>query len=367
MNSMRFVMVGGFLGAGKTTTLGRLARYYMARGQRVGVVTNDQAEDLVDTHSLRSQGLRVEEVAGACFCCRFDDLMGKVECLGKNERPDVILAEPVGSCTDLVATVVQPLKDLYGDRFSVAPYPVLFKPSHGLKILRDEPGSGFSPKAAYIFRKQLEEADAIVVNRIDELSPAAVTELSDLVAAQFPGVPVLRMSAKTGQGFEALTELLDQQGQFGRRILDIDYDVYAEGEAELGWLNSSAQVRAAAPFALDDLLLDVVGQLQGALAGRGAEVAHLKAIGLSEGFFGVANLVSSGMRPELSLPSHSAVKEADVIVNARVALDPAVLQQEVERVLREACAARSARLQFHKTQSFRPGRPQPTHRYAAAK
>jgi G3E family GTPase len=364
---MRFVMVGGFLGAGKTTTLGRLARHYIARGQRVGVVTNDQAEDLVDTHSLRAQGLPVEEVAGACFCCRFDDLMGKVECLGRSERPDVILAEPVGSCTDLVATVVQPLKDLYGERFRVAPYAVLFKPSHGLKILRNEAGSGFSPKAAYIFHKQLEEADAVAINRVDELPPQAVAELAGLVAAQYPGVPVLRLSAKTGQGFEGLTQLLDQEGEFGRRILDIDYDVYAEGEAELGWLNSSAHVKSAAPFALDELLLETVTRLQTALAARGAEVAHLKAIGLSEGYFGVANLVSSATRPELSLPSHSRVLEADLIVNARVALDPAVLQQEVEQVLRAVCAARSAELRLHKTQSFRPGRPQPTHRYAEAK
>jgi Ni2+-binding GTPase involved in maturation of urease and hydrogenase len=365
---MRFVMVGGFLGAGKTTALGRLARHYMARGQRVGVVTNDQAENLVDTHSLRAQGLPVQEVAGACFCCRFDDLMGKVECLNQSERPDVILAEPVGSCTDLVATVVQPLKDLYGDRFSVAPYPVLFKPSHGLKILRGEAGSGFSPKAAYIFRKQLEEADAIVLNRLDELTQDAVAELARLVGAQYPGVPVLRLSAKTGQGFEGLIELLDQQGQFGRRILDIDYDIYAEGEAELGWLNSSAHVSAAAPFALDDLLLEIVTRLQTSLASAGAEVAHLKAIGLSEGYFGVANLVSSGTKPELSLPSRSQVKEADVIVNARVALDPAVLREQVERVLLQSvCAGRSATLKIHNTQSFRPGRPQPTHRYAAAK
>ena len=48
-------------------------------GQRVGLVTNDQAQDLVDTNSLRAQGFPVEEVAGACFCCRFDDLVGKVE------------------------------------------------------------------------------------------------------------------------------------------------------------------------------------------------------------------------------------------------------------------------------------------------
>src|SRR4029077_6746303 len=137
-----------------------------------------QAQDLVDTTSLRAQGFAVEEVAGACFCCRLDDLVGKVGRLQTADRPDVILAEPVGSCTDLVATVVQPLRDLYGDRFEVAPYAVLFKPSQGLRILRNETGSGFSPKAAYIFRKQLEEADAVVINRIDELAPAALEELA---------------------------------------------------------------------------------------------------------------------------------------------------------------------------------------------
>src|SRR5262249_41665231 len=284
--------------------------------------------------------------------------------LQENKRPDVILAEPVGSCTDLVATVVQPLRDLYGQRFQVAPYPVLFKPSHGLRILRNEADSGFFPKAAYIFRKQLEEADAIVINRIDELSQARRAEPTDLVTASYPEVPVLRMSAKTGEGFEALTELLDQHGNFGRKILDIDYDVYAEGEAELGWLNSSVHLTAPKPFALDAFLLDVVGKLQASLSELGAEVAHLKAIGLWEASFGVANLVSSATQPELSLPSHGNVQEADVIVNARVALAPEVLEERVRQAVVAACQTRQARPEFRKTQSFRPGRPQPTHRYA---
>jgi G3E family GTPase len=367
MDHLRFIMVGGFLGAGKTTTLARLARFYRDRGQRVGLVTNDQAQDLVDTHSLRAQGFPVEEVAGACFCCRFDDLMSRVESLNAHERPHVILAEPVGSCTDLVATVVQPLKDLFGERFSVAPYAVIFKPSHGLRILRKETGAGFSPKAAYIFRKQLEEADAILLNRIDELSPAETEELTGLVTGQFPGAPLLRVSAKTGQGFEAVTELLDQQGDFGRRILNIDYDIYAEGEAELGWLNSSVRVSAANPFALDELLLMIVQRLKTALAGSKAEVAHLKAIGLWEGFFGVANLVSNHSLPELSLPSHSQVREADVIVNARVALDPAELERLVRAMVETVGRERGIEVKFIKTQSFRPGRPTPTHRYATVK
>src|SRR5262245_6229203 len=134
---IRFIMVGGFLGAGKTTTLGRLAKFYQARGQKVGVVTNDQAQDLVDTNLFRAQGFAVQEVPGACFCCRFDELVGRIGSLQESDRPDVILAEPVGSCTDLVATVVQPLKDLYGARFEIAPYAVLFKPSHGVRILKN--------------------------------------------------------------------------------------------------------------------------------------------------------------------------------------------------------------------------------------
>ncbi len=364
---MRFIMVGGFLGAGKTTALARLGQHYRKQGMRVGLVTNDQAQALVDTTSLRGQGFAVEEVAGACFCCRFDELVGKVEQLEESERPDVILAEPVGSCTDLVATVVQPLKDLYGGRFRVAPYAVLFKPSHGLRILRDEQGAGFSPKAAYIFRKQLEEADAILLNRVDEMPPVEREGLAELVRREYPGVPVLPVSAKTGEGFAAYIQLLDQQGPFGRKILDIDYDVYAEGEAELGWLNGSVRVEAATLFALDELLLEVVTRLREALSGPGQEIAHLKAIGLWEGVFGVANLVSSGTEPELSLPSRARVPEADVIVNARVAADPALLEEEVRRALEAVCRERQARAVFHTMQSFRPGRPQPTHRYAAAK
>ncbi|MBP3955243.1 cobalamin biosynthesis protein P47K [Gemmata sp. G18] len=364
----RFVMVGGFLGAGKTTALGRLARLYQSQGKRVGVVTNDQAHDLVDTNTFRGQGIAVEEVPGACFCCRFDDLVGRVGALEASERPDVILAEPVGSCTDLVATVVQPLKDLYAGRFEVAPYAVLFKPSHGIRILRNQSAGGFSPKAAYIFKKQLEEADAIVINRIDELDPPAIEELSRLLGEQFPGTPVLRVSATTGAGFDALAELLDQTGAFGRKILDIDYDTYAEGEAELGWLNATARLTSDAPFDLDALLTAILGDLATVCRALGGEVAHLKLIGMDDASaFAVGNVISSDTAPKLSLPSGLRPREADLIVNARVAIDPAVLEAEVKRVVAVQCALAGVIADFRTSQSLRPGRPVPTHRYTEAK
>jgi hypothetical protein len=241
---------------------------------------------------------------------------------------------------------------------------VILKPSHGLRVLRNEEKAGFSPKAAYILKKQLEEADAILINRIDELSPEAVEELSSVLKDQHPDVPVLRISAKSGEGFGVLTEFLAQDGDFGRRVLDIDYDIYAEGEAELGWLNSSQAVAAEEKFSLDEFLLEIVRDLKTDLLAAGAEPAHLKTIGLWEGFFGVANLISSDTEPELSLPSNCDVKDAELIVNARVACDPAVLQPIVEQVLDRVCAARGAMIANQQTQSFRPGRPVPTHRFA---
>lgn len=366
--TVRFVMVGGFLGAGKTTTLARLARMAIAGGKRVGVVTNDQAHDLVDTNTFRGQGLAVEEVPGACFCCRFDDLVARVGSLEEAERPDVIFAEPVGSCTDLVATVIQPLKDLYVGRFEVAPYAVLFKPSHGIRILKNLAGGGFSPKAAYIFKKQLEEADAILINRIDEIDPPQVEELTRLLDEQFPDTPVLHVSARTGQGFDALGELLEQRGAFGRKILEIDYDTYAEGEAELGWLNATARLTAASPFDLDALLTAILVRLSEACRERGGEVAHLKVIGMDDaGAFGVGNVVSNDTGATLSLPSNLTPKEAELIVNARVAIDPAVLEADVRKVVAEECAEMGVTAEFRNSQSLRPGRPVPTHRYTAVK
>ncbi len=358
----RFIMIGGFLGAGKTTTVGRLARHYMSQGLKVGIVTNDQTTDLVDTHSLRSQGFDVGEVAGSCFCCNFNELTSTVERLSEALLPDVVLAEPVGSCTDLVATVIRPLVQVYQRPFDVAPYGVILKPSHGAKILRKEARGGFSPKAEYIFRKQLEEADFILINRIDEISPTEVQELAELLDEEFPGRPVLRMSARTGDGFDSLVEFLDQRGEFGRRLMDLDYDIYAEGEAELGWLNSQALVESDTPFDLDALLLDLIARLQSRFAETGAETAHLKTIGLCDGTYAVANLVSSFTAPELSLPSRAQVRSAHVVVNARVATDPDQLATLVRSELAAACAAIGAQHVIQTLQSFRPGRPVPTHR-----
>src|SRR6186713_1163458 len=101
----QYFMIGGFLGAGKTTAVAALAHWLTKQGLRVGLITNDQGSELVDTAMLRARGFSTEEIPGGCFCCRFNSLVDAASKLTEATRPAVFIAEPVGSCTDLVATV----------------------------------------------------------------------------------------------------------------------------------------------------------------------------------------------------------------------------------------------------------------------
>ena len=360
----RFIMIGGFLGAGKTTTIARLAHHYQSQGKRVGIVTNDQATDLVDTNLLRSQGFDVGEVAGSCFCCNFNELTRTMEGLGETELPEIVIAEPVGSCTDLVATVIRPLQSVYSQPFDIAPYGVILKPSHGLKILKGTSKGGFSPQAEYIFRKQIEEADFVIINRIDELSEELIEELASLLELNFPGIPCLRISASTGQGFDAFSEYLDLKGVFGKRVMEVDYDVYAQGEAELGWLNAQAVLNSKDPFKLDDFIITLLDRINLSLGQHSAEVAHLKVIGMVDGQYAVGNLVSSASTSKLSIGSGMATTTANLVINARVAVDPESLTKTIEETLHVVCLEYGVSETINTLQSFRPGRPVPTHRLA---
>lgn len=362
MKPIRFLMIGGFLGAGKTTTIGRLASHYVAQGKNVALVTNDQAYDLVDTHTLRAQGFQVGEVPGACFCCKFDDLIDTVGALSDERTPDIVIAEPVGSCTDLVATVIQPMRELFGDRFEMGPLVVLLKPVHGKKILAEQKGKGFSPKAEYIFLKQLEEADAIAVNKIDRLSEQEQQELISLIERRFENVSAFGISAREGSGFEQLVDACEQPPRSRDGMMDVDYVTYAEGEAELGWLNCQTKAESNEKFDLDGLVLKMVERIGSGLKSAGCEIAHLKVLGQTLNDSAVANLVGSSVESELSLASEIKTMAADLLVNARVAASPEQLETMVNEVTNELSAELGVNLTVGNMQSFRPGKPEPTHR-----
>jgi len=363
MKSVKLLLVGGFLGAGKTTLLYRTAMELIKSGKRVGLVTNDQAPDLVDTQMLNSHGLEVSEVAGSCFCCNFNGLIDAAKSLcGKSDSVDVLLAEPVGSCTDLSATIVQPIKDRYASVFSIGPLSVLIDPIRTMAVL----GKGQSllhPSAAYIYRKQLEEADRIVVNKSDLLDSDNREELTELLNREFPEARISFISSKTGEGVEDwLRDVINEQDS-GKRLLNIDYDTYAEGEAVLGWLNAQFGLSCEEDYDWLDFSRSYMEALQKWFQAANAQVGHVKLFLSAGGRSLTANLTATD-GPILIQQADGPfqAKSADMTFNARVQMDPDQLQRVILETLQECLPDVS--VETHGIRSLRPGRPQPTFRYS---
>ena len=366
----RYIMIGGFLGAGKTTAVGKLAKRLSERGLRVGLITNDQGRNLVDTTTLRSQGFATEEIPGGCFCCRFNSLVDAAQKLIEHSRPEVFIAEPVGSCTDLVATVTYPLRRLYGENFTVAPVSVLVDPIRARRVFGLEKGGNFSEKVVYIYNKQLEEADLIVISKCDLLDAGRLDSLRAAIAAKFPRKEILAVSAREGTKLDEWFGKITSEVQAGGRAMDVDYAVYADGEALLGWLNCTVQLAAKRTFEGDAFMSELAAQVQKRLRAAKAEVAHLKMTlspdgGLGE--IGMVNLVRNDFVPELSMRLEEPVESAQLIVNLRAEAAPDVLGTAV----REGLAAASGKFATLKAtldhlEHFRPGKPMPTHRFKGA-
>lgn len=347
--------------------MGRLAKRLTDRGVRVGLITNDQGRNLVDTTMLRSQGFATEEIPGGCFCCRFNSLVDAAQRLTQSMRPEVFVTEPVGSCTDLVATVTYPLRRLYGDNFTVAPVSVLVDPIRALRVFGLEPGGNFSEKVLYIYLKQIEEADLVVISKCDLLDEARLEVLRRAIATKFPRKEILPVSARDGTNLDEWFARITSADQAAGEAMQVDYQVYADGEALLGWLNCTVQMKARKAFDADRLLKEVAGAIQKRLKRSKAEVAHLKMTlspdGSVTGEIAAVNLVRNDFVPELSYHVEGPVTGGQLIVNLRAEAAPDVLGTAVCEGL--ATAAKEfptleATLDY--LEHFRPGKPTPTHR-----
>ena len=346
---VKLIFVGGFLGSGKTTALGALARDVIRRGLRVGIVTNDQSGNLADTvivqQMLAELNVPVQEVVEGCFCCKFDDLIHQIEKI-LDHGPDILLGEPVGSCTDFVAAVAHPIKIHYRDAFTFAPFSTMVDPDRVRELLLKETESTFPEDVAYLFEKQIEEADLIVLNKSDLLNPAETDRLVKALQDRFPGKEVLVTSALKGNGMLSwLNILLSDRPGADTILRQIDYDRYAQAEAVLGWL-------------LQRLLLVIRDRLRQRKAGIG----HLKLALTSGGQSMWANLTDLGSEPQLGQVHTDATSGGTLLVNARVKLDPAELEAVVRAALAEAAESDTRQIDIVDLQCFSPAYPQPPYR-----
>ena len=339
------IPVGGFLGAGKTSLLLAAGGRLRERGHNVAILTNDQAGGLVDTAAARGMNFDAGEVAGACFCCAFTRFVEAAAALA-DRGADMILAEPVGSCTDIAATVLRPLQQDYVHLFRLAPFTVLVDAAQYSALH----AAGTNAEVAWLYRQQIAEADILAFSKCDQGAPAP--EL---------GAPALRLSARTGQGIdEWLEEVLGGRTAPGARLLvGIDYGRYARAEAELAWLNAAAWLRTRGALAPAQVAGPLVEDLDARLTQREVRIAHLKTWIESAHSWLSVSVTENGQEPGVEGDRLApAAREFRVIVNLRAQGEPEGLSEAV----REAFAALPAEVTMERMESFRPSPPRPERR-----
>ncbi|MDF1664139.1 MAG: GTP-binding protein [Planctomycetota bacterium] len=365
MSKAQYIMLGGFLGAGKTTAVLKFAEYLDSKNQKVGLITNDQSFGLVDTTMLSSHGFPVEEITGGCFCCRFTSLIDAADKLSEDSRPEVFIAEPVGSCTDLRASVSYPLRRIYGDNFRVAPLSVLVDPIRALRIHGVESGPKFSKKVIYVYKKQLEEAHFIVINKSDLIDNDRLEALQKALSEAYPKARQFVISARENKDLEPWFEAILAIEGSDDHIPEIDYDIYADGEALLGWFNTTVQISADEPFDGNVWLEQFAAELRAKLGD--IEVAHMKMTMAPlelAGDLAVLNLVRNDSAAELSHTLQDELEDAELIVNLRAEGDPDTLKIAVLSSFESLKEQTGVKFEVEHIEHFRPARPEPTHRFA---
>lgn len=343
-------LLGGFLGSGKTTAIYEAVKYLTKQNIPVAVITNDQGSHLVDGELFSHLGIPSGQVTGGCFCCNYNDLNRTIGHLMTHDRPAVIFAESVGSCTDLVATVLKPLLKQYPEW---QPTATTFADA----LLLNDETTAFDETIHYIYNKQLEEAQVIVVSKIDRLKNP--THLQTKLQARFPGKTILYQNSFDKTHIARWLDTLDTTA-FTPDLpsLEIDYDTYGAGEAKLAWLDQQLEIESPSQQARHAALA-----LCKLIAQTRHPIGHLKF--LLDGHTKISYTATSAQDPNVAAPDIATPQPAataTLLINARIQTTPETLSKYVKAALRSieqryACSIRTL------TEScFQPGYPRPTHR-----
>ena len=172
-------IVGGYLGAGKTTLVNNMLR--QAGGLRLAIMVNEFGALPIDTSLIEAADERIVSLTGGCVCCSYgEDMVSSLALLGAlDPRPDHVLLEASGvAFPGAIAGTVGLLADFALD---------------GTVVLADAETVRRRAADRYVggtVRRQLAEADLILLNKCDLAEDADA--VGAWLAEQAPDVRILR-------------------------------------------------------------------------------------------------------------------------------------------------------------------------------
>jgi Ni2+-binding GTPase involved in maturation of urease and hydrogenase len=355
----KLILLGGFLGSGKTTFMVKAASILEKKGLSVSVISNDQGDTLVDTMFSSWEGLDSHEVSGGCFCCRFPDFLDTLKAVIADKNPDVIIAEAVGSCTDLAATVINPLIQFHGETVKVKAFLTLVDGLRMQKEYLDMDLLNPVRAAEVLISHQIRESEVLVLSKSDLLDRKQTVESLEYLQKLNSRAGSFVCSSRTGEGLSSLMEesLKGFPLDFSDRI-PIDYKVYAEAEAAYGWYNGSWIIEGDDGLDPVTFSFPIMESFRNPELG---EVAHAKMLLTTPGGgLKVSYVMGHIQADDINIPE-GKVCEMQIVLNIRSACSPETIERHVAAIHASQIKEGFSIMQY-KWNSLVPAPPEPYYR-----
>jgi G3E family GTPase len=247
------LLLTGFLGAGKTTTLNRVLTRQHHR--RIGVIVNELGRIDIDTKLIKARAGDVMELAGGCVCHEVrvqSELWAAIDEVVRRSRAELVLLETTG--------IAEPWSIIDG----LEALPPGEAPAHaaGVICVVDAEAGAAQLGRHEEARAQVEAADRILLTKLDLAAPDTVVALHRALAQRNPGAERASFPATEEGAAELVPWLLDTRR--GPRAARARHG-HAHGPHEHGQLSAVAFSLEADEPLLAEPLLDVVARLGDAL------------------------------------------------------------------------------------------------------
>ena len=360
---MKIHLVGGFLGSGKTTAIANACKILSENGITTSVITNDQGQCLVDSQVIQLAEIPFAEVTGGCFCCNYNELDAQIDLLQKDYNPDEIFAEFVGSCTDLIATVLKPLlqyreSDIEQVTFSS------FVDSQLLLMHLQGKALPFKDETNYIWEKQIEEAEILIVNKVDLLSLPDFESLQTLLNSKYLSKKVLFQNSLDYNSLEKWIGIIADSPKIQEhKVIDIDYDKYGAGEANLAWLDEEIEILSQDSASVEHTY-DFIRQLSKDIMDHNMPIGHLKFFIKYNEYSAKISYTTILEKDSHNLFSSEKSDSVYLLVNARIQASPDELRKILFDNLEKMKSRDGVTVNEKFLSYFKPGFPNPIHRIA---
>ena len=313
----KFAVFSGFLGSGKTTTMMALTQWFASNGRKAAMISNDLGgPGLADNRLAQLSGCNASELTDECICYQRPKLLERIsECFAGG--CELVVSDIPGFGVGALDHVYHGLTKDYPGQVDLAPFTVLTEPNT-VAFLR----SGDDEDLKYLMNAQLLEADLIVLNKCDLADAAQRAEDAEYLKARYPEAEVLCISAKTGEGIEALAAAL-KDGRASMRRPELGYGGAQFMTAMRRISEYYIQYRALVccnDFDGSAYLTELAERVRADVRAAGCEIPHLKLLAWTpEGDFGKVDLLGTERPIEQTRPFAGPCTDIAVILNASAA------------------------------------------------